>query len=60
MIKTIKYHGANIRFSDSGKGDPVILLHGYLESLDIWGSFADHLAEHYRVIAVDLPGHGES
>jgi pimeloyl-ACP methyl ester carboxylesterase len=60
MISTITYHDANIRFSDIGNGDPVILLHGYLESLEIWGSFADGLAKHYRVIAADLPGHGES
>lgn len=60
MIKTIKYQDADIRFDDSGEGDPVILLHGYLESLEIWGSFAYDLAGHYRVIAVDLPGHGAS
>ena len=60
MISTITYHDASIRFSDLGKGDPVVLLHGYLESLDIWESFTDDLAEHYRVIAVDLPGHGAS
>ena len=60
MISTITYHDASIRFSDLGKGDPVVLLHGYLESLDIWESFTEDLAEHYRVIAVDLPGHGAS
>ena len=60
MINTINYRDAIIRFSDTGKGDPVILLHGYLESLEIWGGFAEDLARHYRVIAVDLPGHGAS
>jgi len=60
LTQAIKYHDAKICFRDSGKGDPVILMHGYLESLDIWGSFADDLAEYYRVIAVDLPGHGGS
>jgi pimeloyl-ACP methyl ester carboxylesterase len=60
MIGTITYQNASIRYSDSGSGNPVILLHGYLESLDIWDSFALKLAEQYRVIAVDLPGHGES
>ena len=60
MITTIRYQDANLRFCDTGEGDPVILLHGYLESLEIWGSFADDLAGHYRVISVDLPGHGES
>ncbi len=60
MNNTITYQDASIRFTDSGSGDPVILLHGYLESLEIWGSFTTDLAARYRVIAIDLPGHGQS
>ncbi len=60
MISSINYHDANLRYSDLGRGDPVVLIHGYLESLEIWNGFADKLAEHYRVISVDLPGHGQS
>ena len=60
MISYISYHDANLRYSDLGKGEPVILIHGYLESLEIWNGFAEKLAEHYRVISVDLPGHGQS
>lgn len=45
---------------DTGEGDAIVLLHGYLESLEIWEGFMDDLAKEYRVIAVDLPGHGES
>lgn len=60
MTSSITYRDASIRFRESGSGDPVILLHGYLESLDIWGSFMEELARDYRVIAVDLPGHGAS
>lgn len=49
-----------IRYSDLGYGEPVVLVHGYLESLEIWNGFADELSEDYRVICVDLPGHGRS
>ncbi|MFO7828734.1 MAG: alpha/beta hydrolase [Bacteroidales bacterium] len=49
-----------IYYSDQGKGFPVVLLHGYLESLSIWGDFIDQLAENFRVIAFDIPGHGRS
>lgn len=43
------------------KGDcAIVLLHGYLESLDIWDEFAKLLAPHARVVAFDLPGHGIS
>lgn len=54
------YNGGKLYYSDRGKGDCIILLHGYLESSEIWDSFAARLAEDFRVISVDLPGHGES
>ena len=60
MISSVIYHDANLRYSDQGKGNPVVLIHGYLESLEIWDGFAEKLARNYRVISVDLPGHGES
>lgn len=60
MISTVEYHDSFIRYSDLGYGDPVVLMHGYLESLEIWDGFADELSADYRVICVDLPGHGRS
>ena len=58
--KTIKIDKISIRFSDSGKGKPVVLLHGYLESLEIWSSFSKRLSDYYRVISLGIPGHGMS
>jgi 2-succinyl-6-hydroxy-2,4-cyclohexadiene-1-carboxylate synthase len=43
-----------------GKGDPVVLLHGFTQSGDAWGPLAGRLATGHRVITVDLPGHGGS
>lgn len=60
VIKSIQFKKINIRFSDKGKGIPVVLLHGYLESLNIWDDFSSLLAEYCRVIRIDLPGHGGS
>ena len=60
MISTVEYHDSFIRYSDLGYGDPVVLMHGYLESLEIWDGFADELSADYRVICVDLPGPGRS
>lgn len=53
-------NGIPAHISDSQKGDRVILLlHGYLETLYIWQDFSDLLRkEGYRVISMDLPGHG--
>jgi len=60
MIQEIKFHDAAIRFRDEGQGDVVVLLHGYLESLEIWDGFSKELAQYYRVLSIDLPGHGKS
>jgi pimeloyl-ACP methyl ester carboxylesterase len=60
MIKEQKFHDASLRFRDEGQGEVVVLLHGYLESLEIWNGFSEELAKHYRVLSIDLPGHGES
>ena len=50
-----------IRVSDTRRGDrTVVLLHGYLESLDVWDEFTALLAPSLRVVALDLPGHGVS
>ncbi len=54
------YNGRRINYSESGNGDPVILLHGYLETSAIWNGFLEKLALDHWVIAVDLPGHGLS
>jgi pimeloyl-ACP methyl ester carboxylesterase len=49
-----------IRYSIEGQGLPVMLLHGYLESLEIWKELSEVLSKQFRVIAIDLPGHGKS
>ena len=43
-----------------GKGEPIVLLHGVGMRLEAWGPQLAALAPTHRVIAVDLPGHGES
>jgi len=55
------FMGKTLNYKVQGKGDKVIfLLHGYLESLEIWDGFADDLAENNKVIRMDIPGHGKS
>ncbi len=55
LIKNKKIH-----YTDRGKGKPIVLLHGYLESLEIWNDFSIELSNSFRVIAFDIPGHGKS
>jgi pimeloyl-ACP methyl ester carboxylesterase len=54
------FRGGRIHYSDSGSGKIIVLLHGYLESSEVWNGFKDKLASEFRVISLDLPGHGLS
>ncbi len=45
---------------ESGKGKPIILLHGFCETSHIWDDFVPRLSDRFRVICPDLPGFGKS
>lgn len=45
---------------ESGTGQPLILLHGFCETSDIWNEFVPRLSDRFRVICPDLPGFGKS
>jgi pimeloyl-ACP methyl ester carboxylesterase len=49
-----------IAFSQKGTGQPLILIHGFCESKEMWKTFSDHLSTSYQVYCPDLPGFGES
>ncbi len=52
--------GVGLRFVEQGAGEPVILLHGFAGSLQMWAGMIPSLAEDYRVVALDVRGHGKS
>ena len=53
--------GLRVRYADRGFGDSVVLLlHGFGGDLDNWMFNIDSLAEKHRLLALDLPGHGQS
>lgn len=49
-----------IHYVRAGKGDPVVLLHGFPQTWYMWRKIIPALAERYTVIAPDLRGFGES
>jgi pimeloyl-ACP methyl ester carboxylesterase len=53
-------NGLKIYYEESGKGTPVILLHHFFATASQWKTYVPELAKKYRVIVVDLPGHGRS
>lgn len=50
----------NLAFVEAGEGLPIILLHGFCESKEIWEPIISDIAEAGRVIAIDLPGFGNN
>jgi len=60
METVLNYKNIPVRYRISGKGSSLVLLHGYLESIDVWGHFEEKLSEHFQVISIDLPGHGKT
>jgi pimeloyl-ACP methyl ester carboxylesterase len=53
-------NGVRLHYLIAGKGDPVILLHGYTESSHMWLPLIDKLSKDHLVIAPDLRGFGQS
>jgi len=49
-----------IYIDDIGSGFPLILVHGYLGSSEMWSLQKEFLSKHFRIITPALPGFGES
>lgn len=59
-MNQILYKNSKISYSDTGKGTAVVLLHGFLENQSMWQDFVPELSKKYRVITIDLLGHGKT
>jgi pimeloyl-ACP methyl ester carboxylesterase len=57
---TATVDGVTFHYMSAGQGDAVLLLHGYAEDSRMWKPIIPLLAQHFTVIAPDLPGIGES
>src|SRR6267142_613557 len=53
-------NGVSYYYEIHGQGEPLLLLHGGLGSIDMFGPNLPALAENRQVIAVDLQGHGRT
>lgn len=49
-----------LHYVRQGSGQPLVLVHGFLGSKDVFEEATKELAQHYDVIRVELPGHGQS
>jgi pimeloyl-ACP methyl ester carboxylesterase len=56
----VAVNGVSYYYEIHGQGEPLLLLHGGLGSIDMFGPVLPLLAEHRQVIGVDLHGHGRT
>lgn len=59
-IRYVKVDGINLRYVEVGQGPALVLLHTIRTQLDIFQKVIPELSRHFRVYAVDYPGHGFS
>jgi len=56
----VKANGLKYYYEISGKGEPLLLLHGGLGSIDMFKPIMPAFTEHRQIIAIDLQGHGRT
>lgn len=57
---SVEVEGLKLHYLEQGSGEPVLLLHGWPTSSQLWRNLIPPMARHNRVIAPDLPGFGKS
>lgn len=58
--KTVTLNGIKLYYEVYGKGEPMLLLHGWTQSSQFWSDYIPTYARHFKVYAIDLRGHGRS
>ena len=59
-MKQVEVNGVELRVIDEGEGPALLLLHGFTGSAESWDHVTHELTSRFRVIRVDLLGHGAS
>jgi pimeloyl-ACP methyl ester carboxylesterase len=50
-VKRVRVNGIDLACVDLGRGEPVVLIHGFLHDYRVWAGQMESLARHYRVVA---------
>ncbi|MDB9755089.1 alpha/beta hydrolase [Winogradskyella sp.] len=56
----LNYKNIKIKYTVSGEGDAVVLLHGFLETVAMWTDFIPVFSKNHKIICIDLLGHGQT
>ena len=59
-MPNIAVNGVRLNYIDKGEGPAIVLVHGFQSSGFAFAPIIDRLAERFRVLALDLRGHGDS
>lgn len=59
-IQQLSEFDLQVSYLEAGHGAPLVLIHGVGMNADAWYPQIHALSQHFRVIAVDMPGHGQS
>ena len=52
--------GLRVNLLEAGEGDPILLLHGWPQTNELWRRVLDRLAPEFRMLAPDLRGFGST
>ncbi|MEX1381771.1 alpha/beta fold hydrolase [Lutibacter sp.] len=55
---TFSYKNTSVHFTSKGTGSTIVLLHGFLENSSMWDLISEKLSKKYRLVCIDLLGHG--
>lgn len=58
--EVVSLNNRSIYYEVYGKGEPLLLLHGYTQSSKHWFSYLSNYSEDFEVYVIDLLGHGKS
>ena len=56
----LDYKNSNIHYTVCGQGSCIVLLHGFLETIEMWDQLIPDLSKSHQVICIDLLGHGKT
>ncbi|NCC72431.1 MAG: alpha/beta hydrolase [Sphingobacteriia bacterium] len=59
-MNTIIFKEKPVHYKTEGEGNTLVFLHGFIESLEIWEDFSRALSKKFKIVRIDLPGHGKT
>jgi pimeloyl-ACP methyl ester carboxylesterase len=60
VVKKANFKQGTIHYTVEGEGRAIVFIHGFLETSSIWIEFTHEIKKYFKIITVDLPGHGKS